>query len=137
MAGGHQQRRPLEADITLIVDEHTMGRTIRNANRRQRRALQAIYRCCAFAGCDVVFERCEIHHIRPWELGGLTDLSNLIPLCSRHHHVVHEDGWRLELADDRTLTITRPNGQPFATTKADRQPDRQPDRHTTRRQPAA
>lgn len=158
VAGGHQQRRPLEADITLIVDAHTattgelhdhsvcetsdgavlppasvrrlmcqgritpivvdqngnpfnMGRQIRHANRRQRRALRALYRCCAFDGCEMVFDRCEIHHILPWDFGGLTDLENLIPLCSRHHHVVHEGGWKLDLASDRTLVITRSDGQ--------------------------
>jgi hypothetical protein len=179
VSGGHQQIRPLEADITLIVDAHTattgelgpngvcettdgaalppasvrrllcnglitpvivdqhgnpfdMGRTIRHANRRQRRALRAIYRCCAFAGCDVVFERCEIHHILPWELGGPTDLINMVPLCSRHHHVVHDGGWQLELDTDRTLTIRQPDGQVFAVTRPD-VPVRSPDPSSKRR----
>ena len=161
VAGGHQQQRPLEADITLIVDAGTAatdelheygvcetsdglalppasvrrlmcqgrttpiivdtngvpfnaGRTIRNANRKQRRALRAMYRCCAFADCDVTFDRCEIHHILPWELGGPTDLHNLIPICSRHHHFIHEAGWKLELNHDRTLTIHQPDGEVFA-----------------------
>jgi predicted restriction endonuclease len=109
-----------------------MGRTIRHANRRQRRALRAIYRCCAFAGCDVVFERCEIHHILPWELGGPTDLINMVPLCSRHHHVVHDGGWQLELDTDRTLTIRQPDGQVFAVTRPD-VPVRSPDPSSKRR----
>jgi hypothetical protein len=91
-----------------------VGRDRRHANRAQRRALRAMYRTCAFDGCDVVFDRCEIHHLIEWELGGLTDLVNLLPLCSRHHHVVHEGGWGLALAADRTLTITRPDGEVFA-----------------------
>ena len=166
VAGGHHQQRPLEADITLIVDAHTattsalhdhsicettdgaalppasvrrllcqgsvtpvvvdqngnpfnMGRQIRNANRQQRRALRALYRCCAFERCDVVFDRCEIHHILPWDFGGLTDLENLIPLCARHHHVVHEGGWRLHLEPDRTLAITRSDGQFHARCRPD------------------
>jgi len=166
VSGGHHQQRPLEADITLIIDSDTlttgelydhsicettdglalppatirrlvcqgritpivvdsngvpfdMGRTIRNANRKQRRALRAMYRCCAVGDCDVAFDRCEIHHILPWELGGPTDLHNLIPICSRHHHVVHEGGWRLELADDRTLSIHQPDGTLFSRTKPD------------------
>jgi hypothetical protein len=181
VAGGHQQVRPLVADITLIVDAHTattgelgthgvcettdgaalppasarrllcnglitpvvvdqhgnpfdMGRTIRHANRRQRRALRAIYRCCAFAGCDVVFERCEIHHILPWELGGPTDLINMIPLCSRHHHVVHDGGWQLDLDADRTLTIRQPDGRVFTVARPDvpaRPPGSPPERRRT------
>ncbi|MFW2334482.1 DUF222 domain-containing protein [Ilumatobacter sp.] len=91
-----------------------VGRERRHANRAQRRALRAMYRTCAFDGCDVGFDRCEIHHLIEWELGGLTDLADLLPLCSRHHHVVHEGGWGLTLATDRTLTITRPDGELFA-----------------------
>jgi hypothetical protein len=93
-----------------------VGRDQRLANRAQRRALRAMYRTCAFTGCDVAFNRCEIHHVVPWEIGGLTDLVNLLPLCSRHHHVIHELSWKLELAEDRTLTITQPDGTVFART---------------------
>lgn len=107
----------------IVVDQHgtpfDMGRQIRHANRAQRRALRAMYRCCAFAGCDVAFDRCEMHHIVPWELGGPTDLSNLVPICSRHHHVVHEGGWTLHLAPDRELTITQPDGSEFARCRPD------------------
>ncbi|MDW3212501.1 MAG: HNH endonuclease [Ilumatobacteraceae bacterium] len=166
VAGGHQAVRPLEADITVIVDERTVttgelndhsacetgdglelppasilrllcsgrvtpiivdtdgnaldaGDTVRFANRKQRRALRAMYRTCAFHGCDVVFDRCEIHHITPWEHGGPTDLLNLIPICSRHHHVVHEVGWSLVLEPDRTLIIHQPDGTVFGRTRPD------------------
>jgi hypothetical protein len=40
----------------------------------------------------------------------LTNIDNLVPLCGRHHHLVHEGSWKLHLAADRTLTITRPDG---------------------------
>jgi len=96
-----------------------LGRTVRHANRKQRRALRAIYRSCGFPGCDVGFWKCDIHHIVPWELGGFTDLANMVPICSRHHHVIHEGGWQLNLAPDRTLTITQPTGQPYGTTTPD------------------
>jgi hypothetical protein len=107
----------------VVVDTNgvalDVGREVRNANRHQRRALRSMYRNCAFHGCDVPFERCEVHHIIPWERGGRTDLDNLLPLCSRHHHVVHESGWTLRLAPDRTLTITLPDGTIHATTRPD------------------
>jgi len=121
-----------------------VGRQQRVANRKQRRALRAMYRTCAFHGCDVPFNRCEIHHIHPWELGGLTDLDNLLPVCSRHHHVIHEGGWSLKLAPDRTLTIRQPDGTVFAATIPSMRPPPAtlttvaPDRHddaTTRRPP--
>jgi hypothetical protein len=105
-----------------------LGRTVRHANRKQRRALRAIYRGCGFPGCDVPFAYCEIHHITPWELGGATDLQNLIPICSRHHHVVHEGGWALHLAPDRTLTVTQPGSIAYGTARPDTRSGTPPDR---------
>ncbi|WP_166657367.1 HNH endonuclease signature motif containing protein [Ilumatobacter fluminis] len=112
------------------------GRTVRHANRAQRRALRAMYRTCGFGDCDVAFDRCEMHHIVPWEHGGSTDLDNLIPLCSRHHHVVHEGGWQLELADDRTLTVRQPDGQVFTVSEPDVPPQRRRRRTVAEQEPA-
>lgn len=100
------------------------GRTIRHANRTQRRVLRAMYRTCAVDGCDVSFDRCEIHHLVPWELGGVTNLHNLLPVCSRHHHVVHELGWRLHLSPDRTLTVADRDGSTLFVSRPDVPPDR-------------
>jgi len=34
-----------------------------------------------------------------------------VPLCLRHHHLVHDVGWRLDLvAADRMLTLRRKDG---------------------------
>ena len=85
-----------------------LGREKRLANRHQRRALRVIYATCAL--CDTAFEHCDIHHLHPWETGGRTDIDNLLPLCSKHHHLAHEGGWRLRLDRDRTLRVTRPGG---------------------------
>ncbi|MEZ5295977.1 MAG: HNH endonuclease signature motif containing protein [Ilumatobacteraceae bacterium] len=73
-------------------------------------------------GCDTTFTMCEVHHLLPFEHGGPTDLANLIPLCSRHHHVVHDQGLELALDDDRTLTITAPDGSTIVTPIPGRQP---------------
>ena len=91
------------------------GRDVRVANRAQRRALRAMYASCAWDGCDRPFDHCQIHHINPWRFGGETDLENLLPLCSRHHHLVHEGGWNIRLDPDRTLHITEPSGRPHKT----------------------
>ncbi len=91
-----------------------LGRTQRLASRAQRRALRAMYRSCGFGNCDVPVGQCEIHHVLPFELGGRTDLENLVPLCARHHHVVHELGWKLDLAPDRQLTIRQPDGTVYS-----------------------
>lgn len=86
-----------------------LGRETRLANRAQRRALRVLYRTCAL--CDVPFEHTQAHHVSWYGRDlGMTDIDNLVPLCAHHHHLVHEGGWQIALAADRTLTITRPDG---------------------------
>ena len=45
-----------------------------------------------------------------WEHLGATNLDNLLPICERHHHHVHEGGWTLTIKPDRTITLRRPDG---------------------------
>lgn len=90
--------------------ELDLGRTTRLANRPQRRALRALYRHCAIPGCCVSFDRCKLHHIVWWRNGGLTDLDNLLPVCSRHHGNIHNDNWIVELGPHRELSLRLPDG---------------------------
>lgn len=92
-----------------------LGRTTRLANRAQRQALRVMYTRCPIPGCCVAFDHCEPHHLVWWRRGGRTDLRNLLPLCSRHHHLVHEGGWAITMASDRSLTITLPDGSVMRT----------------------
>ena len=39
--------------------------------------------------------RTHAHHIHEWEHGGATDISNTVLVCLKHHHAVHEGGWRI------------------------------------------
>ena len=94
-------------DTGLPID---VGRKHRTATAAQWAALKAIYLTCAWFGCDRSVDWCQAHHIHEWEHGGPTDLINLVPLCSRHHHMVHEGDWRLVMQADRTLEIHRPAG---------------------------
>jgi hypothetical protein len=71
------------------------GRRFRTVPPRMRRALEIRDRHCAFPGCRIGIGWCEAHHIHEWEHGGETNLDNLVLLCSRHHHVVHEGGWTI------------------------------------------
>ena len=104
----------LAAIIPIVLDSNGVcvdqGRDIRLANRKQRRALRAMYDTCGVPGCTVTSRHCEPHHIRWWRHWGRTDLNNLLPLCSRHHHAVHEGGWDIVMHPDRSLTITLPDG---------------------------
>ena len=90
--------------------EMNLGRTTRLASRAQRRALRALYPTCAVPGCCVAFEFTKPHHVHYWEHGGPTDLANLLPVCSKHHHAIHEGGWKLTLQPNRHLTIALPDG---------------------------
>jgi hypothetical protein len=74
-----------------VVD---VGRARRLATADQRRALRAMHMSCTAPDCQVRFGDCDIHHLKEWREGGATDLVNLIPLCSRHHHLIHEGQWR-------------------------------------------
>jgi hypothetical protein len=88
------------------------GRSARTANRAQRRALRAMHRGCAHPDCSVGFDACRIHHVRWWwNDRGRTD--NLLPLCERHHHLVHKGGWTLTMTPDRVATWRRPDGTLF------------------------
>jgi len=88
-----------------------IGRQNRLASRTQRQALRSMYRTCAIEGCDRHFDQCQMHHLLEWEHGGATNLDNLLPVCSFHHHRVHEGRWQLKLEPDtRQLTVTMPDG---------------------------
>lgn len=87
-----------------------LGRTTRLANRAQRRALGGLYSHCAIPNCTVTYDRCKLHHIIWWRHDGRTDLDNLLPVCSHHHHKIHDDGWTIRLGTQRQLTLTLPDG---------------------------
>jgi hypothetical protein len=128
------RRMCCDAEILPIVlggagEVLDVGRARRTATRAQRRALRAMHRTCAHPDCTVVFSACDIHHVAWWGRDdGPTDIDNLLPVCERHHHLIHEGGWTLTIAPDRTATWTRPDGTVHWTGSTI-------DRHPTRRQP--
>ena len=111
------RRLACEAEIIpLVLDGKSVpldvGKSKRLATAYQRRALAAVHETCAIDGCSVKFSHCEPHHIDYWVNaitgGGATDLNNLVPLCSRHHHAAHEGGWKLKLnPETRELLVQR------------------------------
>jgi hypothetical protein len=107
------RRLACEAEIIpLVLDGKSVpldvGKSKRLATAYQRRALAAVHETCAIDGCSVKFSHCEPHHIDYWDNGGATDLNNMVPLCSRHHHAAHEGGWKLSLnPETRKLLVQR------------------------------
>jgi hypothetical protein len=90
-----------------VLDE---GRGRRLATAAQRRALAVMHATCVMPGCTVPFDQCRVHHVDPWHDGGRTDLDQLVPVCERDHHRLHEGGWTLKVRPDRTITLARPDG---------------------------
>ena len=62
-----------------------LGRKVRFATPHQRRALNARYRTCVVAGCDIPANLCELDHTDSWFADGVTDIDKLLPLCSWHN----------------------------------------------------
>ena len=96
--------RPLKMSST--GDPLNMGRTLRYANRHQRRALLARDGGCIFPGCDRPASWCDAHHVDEWDNNGPTDINNLGLLCRHHHRVTHRPGWTM------TRTAQPPTTQP-------------------------
>jgi hypothetical protein len=77
----------------------SLGRKRRTVSPALRRALAARDRGCRFPGCDRT-RFVDAHHVEHWARGGETSLENLVLLCRRHHRLVHERGYTLEVAAD-------------------------------------
>ncbi|MGL3806528.1 DUF222 domain-containing protein [Paeniglutamicibacter sp. R2-26] len=66
-----------------------LGRSQRYFPDYMRQAILARDGGCLVPGCTVPPEHCEIHHLIPWESGGLTRIQDGAPVCSGHHHAAH------------------------------------------------
>jgi hypothetical protein len=65
---------------------------------------------CRWPGCDRPPRWCEAHHVQWFTDGGSTSIDNLVVLCSRHHHRLHQPGWNAKLKPDGSFRITDPHG---------------------------
>lgn len=75
-----------------------MGRKVRTANRKTRRALKVRDGGCAFPGCDCT-EFLDAHHIYIWDKGALTNIDELVLLCRRHHRLFHRGEYSITMCD--------------------------------------
>jgi hypothetical protein len=92
-----------------------VGRKTRTIPTAIRRALEARDGRCRFPGCTA--RRCDAHHVEHWVDGGATALDNLVLVCRRHHRLVHEGGWNIELTAGEA-TFIRPDGRPLVAAPA-------------------
>ena len=107
-----------------------LGRARRIASPAQRIALIARDRKCI--GCGASAAWCQAHHIIPWQPGGPTDLENLCLLCSRCHHKVHDNGWRIRRTPTGQHSLRPPPTQ-YGRPPHPRNPNRRPHRTKQRK----
>ena len=74
-----------------------VGRTRRLVTPKQRVALNARDRGCAFPNCGRPARWSDAHHIQHWLDGGPTDLNNLVLLCRQHHRRIHHSEWEVRM----------------------------------------
>jgi len=105
------RRLACDAAITPIfggAESPQIGPTSRVISGPLRRSLKALDKGCRFPGCDCPPAWTDAHHIKHWAAGGLQTLPNLVLLCRRHHRLVHEEGWTIELGRGRELVAIPP-----------------------------
>ena len=103
--GEDENGEPL--NIGRYVPSGCKTRTVPTAIKR---ALIARDKSCAFPGCHHT-RFVDAHHIEHWSAGGETSLDNLMLLCSRHHKLVHEGGFRIERDFQNRWFFKRPDGR--------------------------
>ncbi len=98
--------------ITETTDGEPLaiGRKSRIVPKAMERAVRARdNNRCRFPGCNNRrFLHC--HHVEHWAGGGETCLDNLILLCTRHHTLVHEGGFRIDKDFLDNWAFFRPDG---------------------------
>jgi hypothetical protein len=102
----------LEGADGSILDQKRLRRS---PTELQRIEIARRDKGCRFPSCSFT-DFTEVHHVLPWEKGGETNQSNLLTLCGRHHHAVHELGWSLKGSADGLMTFTGPHGHTMAST---------------------
>ena len=86
----------------------SVGRAARTIPAHIRTALVLRDQGCRFPGCDRPPAWTDGHHIIHWANGGPTELENLVSLCRMHHRRVHEEGWRIYIADGSAVVEPPP-----------------------------
>jgi hypothetical protein len=121
--GDGRSSLPLEAvkrlccdgDAIVIVENEegeplSVGRKTRTVPTGIKRALRARDKSCVFPGCHHT-RFVDAHHIEHWSASGETSLDNLLLLCSHHHQLVHEGGFRIERDYQNGWFFKRPDGR--------------------------
>lgn len=72
-----------------------LGRTQRLHSEPQRVVISVRDGGCIQPHCTKPPSACEVHHIVPWQEGGLTDARDGVLLCRHHHMLLHNNHWQI------------------------------------------
>jgi len=107
----------LSCDCSMTVVTAGPGGELLDVSRSRRTIPPAIRRallvrdgCCAFPGCSNRLYL-DAHHLQHWSRGGDTKLDNLTLLCTRHHRLVHADGWLIQRNQLGAVRFIAPDGR--------------------------
>jgi hypothetical protein len=75
-----------------------------------KRALYARDRGCTFPGCQRK-RYLDGHHLKHWINGGETSADNMTLLCTHHHRLLHEGGYRIVCEADDTMRFVTADGR--------------------------
>ncbi|MFQ5608861.1 MAG: DUF222 domain-containing protein [Woeseiaceae bacterium] len=104
-----------DSSAVVITEDDTgqplsIGRKSRIIPKAIQRAVRARDNdCCTFPGCENR-RYLDCHHVEHWSNGGETALENLMLLCTKHHTLVHEGGFRIERDFQNRWYVVRPDG---------------------------
>lgn len=109
--------------IPVVLGGHgevlDVGRGRRMPTAAQETAVLARDIGCIVPGCSMPIARSEIHHVDPWNEGGLTDIENLAGGCTNHHHDFHLGRYQIRII----------NKVPYVILPADIDPAQRPSRN--------
>jgi hypothetical protein len=93
------KRLACDSSVVVVTEDErgtplNVGRKQRTVSTPLRRALWARDRHCTFPGCQRT-RYVHAHHVDHWIEGGDTSVDNLVLLCSYHHRLLHEGGYRI------------------------------------------
>ncbi|MGY1698513.1 DUF222 domain-containing protein [Geodermatophilus sp. SYSU D00766] len=102
---------PADTECGCPVLDRPAGRNGYTPSAAQQAFVRTRDRTCRFPTCGQRVGWADADHVLPHAHGGLTDCANLCCLCRSHHRVkTFARGWRFEMAEDGTLTVTTPSG---------------------------
>jgi hypothetical protein len=111
------QRLACDAGIHRLV--HGPDGTILDYGRQTRAVSDSMFDLltirdhgCRLDGCTAPPSACDAHHAKHWLDLGETELDNLILACwYHHHHLLHEQHWRIVPLGAGHFTLIDPHGK--------------------------